>query len=122
MSKQFYIQFYFKEFSLALLHSLNAKNSQLKKPQFQMLPLQARLDLGAMAMKEYSAFSKVPASYPGHSLGGVLPLCREAVGVFYSLSRLGNTSNVINTHVSVDRLKLYIEVQKQKAENLGKKS
>ena len=22
--------------------------------------------------------------YPGHSLGGVLPLCREAVGVFYS--------------------------------------
>ena len=29
-------------------------------------------------------------SYPGHSLGGVLPLCREAVGVFYSPSRLGN--------------------------------
>ena len=27
--------------------------------------------------------------YPGHSLGGVLPLCREAVGVFYSPSRLG---------------------------------
>ena len=25
--------------------------------------------------------------YPGHSLEGVLPLCREAVGVFYS--RLG---------------------------------
>ena len=29
-------------------------------------------------------------SYLGHSLGGVLPLCREAVGVFYSPSRLGN--------------------------------
>ena len=29
-------------------------------------------------------------SYPGHSLRGVLPLCREAVGVFYSPSRLGN--------------------------------
>ena len=28
-------------------------------------------------------------SYPGHSLGGVLPPCREAVGVFYSPSRLG---------------------------------
>ena len=27
--------------------------------------------------------------YPGHSLSGVLPLCRGAVGVFYSLSRLG---------------------------------
>ena len=29
-------------------------------------------------------------SYPGHSLGGVLPLCREAVDVFYSLCRLDN--------------------------------
>ena len=28
-------------------------------------------------------------SYPGHSLGGVLPLCRGAVSVFYSPSRLG---------------------------------
>ena len=25
-------------------------------------------------------------SYPGHLLGGVLPLCREAIGVFYSPS------------------------------------
>ena len=30
-------------------------------------------------------------SYPGHSLGGVLPLCREAVSVFYSPSQLGNS-------------------------------
>ena len=29
--------------------------------------------------------------YPGHSLAGVLPLCREAVGVFYSPNRLGLT-------------------------------
>ena len=29
-------------------------------------------------------------SYPGHLLVGVLPLCREAVGVFYCSSRLGN--------------------------------
>ena len=28
-------------------------------------------------------------SYLGHSLGKVLPLCRDAVGVFYSPSRLG---------------------------------
>ena len=27
--------------------------------------------------------------YPGHTLGRVLPLCRDAVGVFYSPSRLG---------------------------------
>ena len=30
-------------------------------------------------------------SYPGHSLVSVLPLCRGAVGVFYSPSRLGNS-------------------------------
>ena len=46
-----------------------------------MLPLQARVDLGAMVMKRYSAFSKSSSTagtspsdclvpYPGHSLGG----------------------------------------------------
>ena len=29
-------------------------------------------------------------SYTGHSLGGILPFCRGALGVFYSPSRLGN--------------------------------
>ena len=59
------------------------------------------VDLGAIAMKGYSAFPKAPAlagtsppdclvSYPGHSFEGVLLLSREAVGVFYSPSRLGN--------------------------------
>ena len=32
-------------------------------------------------------------SYPGHSLGVVLPLCRGAVNVFYSPSQLGNTQS-----------------------------
>ena len=53
------------------------------------------ITLGAMAIKEYSAFPKGPASdslvsYSGHSLAGGLPLSRESVGVFYSPSRLGN--------------------------------
>ena len=55
-----------------------------------MLPLRARVDLGAMAMKGYSAFPKAPGiagtspsdclvSYPGHSLGGGLtPLQRSS--------------------------------------------
>ena len=30
------------------------------------------------------------ASYLGHSLGGVLPFCRDAVGVFSSPSQLGH--------------------------------
>ena len=45
-----------------------------------MLPLWARVDLGAVAMKGYSTFPKAPAlleprhhlvSYPGHSWGGI---------------------------------------------------
>ena len=32
-------------------------------------------------------------SYVGHSLGEDLPLCRDAVVVFYSPSRLGNTQS-----------------------------
>ena len=36
-----------------------------------------------------TSLSNCLVSYPEHSLGGVLPLCREAVGVFYSPSRLG---------------------------------
>ena len=43
-----------------------------------------------MVIKGYSAFPKAPAlidclvSYPGHSLVGILTLCRDAVGVFCS--------------------------------------
>ena len=62
-----------------------------------MLPLRARVDLGAMAMKGYSANLTIRlfSVISGHSLeGGVLPLCREAVRVLYSHSRLGNSSLV----------------------------
>ena len=40
-----------------------------------MLPLQARVDLAAIAMKGYSAFSKASdlPSYPGHSWGESYP-------------------------------------------------
>ena len=59
-----------------------------------------QMDLWAMKMKEYSAFPKAPAllespdylvPYPGHLLAGRwgVPTCRDAVGVFYSLSQLG---------------------------------
>ena len=57
------------------------------------------MDLGAMAMKEYSAFPKAPAllelhhetlvSYPGHSFRSSYPSA-EKQSVFYSLSQLGN--------------------------------
>ena len=66
----------------------------------QVLPLQATVDLGAMATKGWSALPKAPALVePYHQIvlchipdtrwEWVLLLCREAVGVFYSHSRLG---------------------------------
>ena len=63
--------------------------------------LRARVDLGAMVKKgvfclpQISSFTWASPSdclvfYPGHSLGvGLLLFCRDAVNVFYSLSRLG---------------------------------
>ena len=59
------------------------------------------MDLGAMAMKGCEAFpsptsitgtspSDCLVSYPAYCLERVLTLCREAVSVFYSFSRLGN--------------------------------
>ena len=53
-----------------------------------MLPFQVRVDLGAMAMKGYSAFAKAPALLkPRHHiqhirLGSLTPLHRS-IGVFY---------------------------------------
>ena len=66
-----------------------------------MLPLRARVDLGAMAMKRYSAFSKAlvllePCTIRLFSViyrtfvGRVLFLGRDAVDVFCCPSRLGN--------------------------------
>ena len=71
-----------------------------------MLPLRARVDLGAMKMKgvlhipqSSSTAGTSPSdclvSYAGHSLVGVLPLWRGTVGVFYSPSRLGKWGFVL---------------------------
>ena len=51
-------QFYFKQFSLASVHSLVLFG--------QVLPLQTTEDLEAMAMKGYSAFLKAPALLEPH--------------------------------------------------------
>ena len=66
---------------------------------YQVLPFRARVDLGAMAMKG-APYSLKPQhhwnltirlfSFISRTLiGGGLTLCRGAVGVFYSHSRLG---------------------------------
>ena len=75
-----------------------------------MLPVHARVDLGAMATKGYSSFSRAPTLLdltfrlfsvnPGNLLG-VLTFCRYAVGVFYSPSRLGHVRLIFDGEVRV---------------------
>ena len=66
---------------------------------YQGLPLQDRVDLGAMVMKGYSTFPKTPALLePHHQIFNdisraftnkdVLLLSRDAISVFYNPSRL----------------------------------
>ena len=48
---------------------MQKKNSKVKKPRFssyQVRPLRARVDLGAMAMKGYFALLKAPALLEPH--------------------------------------------------------
>ena len=52
-------QFYFKQFSLAQVHSLDLFDPYIGL--YQVLPLRARVGQGVMAMKWYSAFPKTPA-------------------------------------------------------------
>ena len=66
--------------------------------------LRVRVDLGAMAIKGYSVFSKAPTLLEPHHqivcviswtlIGGDLLLRKEAIGVFYSPSRLGHMTLV----------------------------
>ena len=73
---------------------------------YQVLPFRARVDLGAMAMKgvlhspklqDYSNLTIRLFSVISRILIGgvvVLPLCREAVGVFYSPSQIYDQSSL----------------------------
>ena len=75
-------QLYFKQFSLALVCSLNLKTVLFRTIQFSLstefssiwpidrtlsdLPLQARVNLEAMAMNGYSKFPQAPALLEPH--------------------------------------------------------
>ena len=76
-------QFYFKQLSLALVHRLVLFNPYIGPSQ--VLPIQARVNLGAMAMKGYSAFPKDLALFSvvhRTLIEEVLSICRDAVCVF----------------------------------------
>ena len=75
---------------------------------FQVLPLQATGDLGAMAMKEYSVFPKAPALLEPHHqifvshrtlIEGVLPLSRDAVKSKRCISIARNTVSLMDHSV-----------------------
>ena len=71
-----------------------------------MLPLRARMDLEAMAIIGCSVFTKAPASlgpqivyyHIQDTRWEVLPLCKEAIGVFYIPSRQGKLRPISVTH------------------------
>ena len=107
-------QFYFKQFSLARhlfplslnikVHSLNVKQLYLihRGDPIRCFHSRPEWDLGAMAVKGVLRIPQSPsitaasssdylASYP-RLVGGVLPLCRYAVGIFYSTSQVGQNN------------------------------
>ena len=57
-------QLSFKQFSLAQVHSLVLFDPYIEP--YQVLPLRARVDFGAMAIKGFSAFPKAPALLEPH--------------------------------------------------------
>ena len=57
-------QFYLHQLSLALAHSLVLFDQSIGP--YQVQPLWARVDLGAMAMKVYFTFLKAPALLEPH--------------------------------------------------------
>ena len=73
---------------------------------YQVLPLQVRVDLGVMTMKRYFIFSKTPRLETHNQIvschiqdthwGKFLPLCRDAVSIFYSPSQVGSILFNIN--------------------------
>ena len=76
----------------------------------QVPPLWARVDLVAMAMKEYSSFPKSSRLESDYHIvqchikdtfwwGGVLPLCNDAVGIFYNPNRLGNSQLWVKSYL-----------------------
>ena len=82
-------QIYFKIFSLALVRSLFLFYPQIWP--YQGLLLRALVNLGAVEMNGHHYWTlpiRLNQVKPGHSFVGILPLSRDAVGVFYSNTRL----------------------------------
>ena len=110
-------QFYFKQISLASVRSLNFKTVLLQVIQFTICshffsiwPIDGSISVattpgqsgsgnhgkeGVLHIPQSSSItvtspSDCLMSYPGHTSGAVLPLCRDAVSLFYTLSRQAN--------------------------------
>ena len=110
-------QFYFKQFNSAYIicfhlvwmsnrSILNVK-TVLFEPEigpYQVLRIRVKVDLGATAMKGYTTFLKSPSLTISRTFTGsvgVLPLCKDAVSVFYCPSQLNCLliSNGLSTYL-----------------------
>ena len=82
-----------------------------------MLPLQARMDLGAIAMKGYSTFPKAPAFlephlHPEHSLvGRVLPSAEKQLMYFTAPAdwETKGRYQINKININIDRYKQILE-------------
>ena len=108
-------QFHFRQFSLVLVSSLNVKTVLFREIQFSIstqfssiwpiertvsgptTPSRPETDGNEWVFRipQSSSITRtspsiIVVSYPEYSLEGVLPLCTDAVGVFYSPSWLGH--------------------------------
>ena len=77
----------------------------------QVLPLQPRVDLEAMAMKALYIPQSFSITGVSPSLVGILPLCRDAFGVFYSPIRLDVEMKVYSTFHRSPELKICHQMQ-----------
>ena len=92
--------------SQSIQFSLNTEFSSFW-PIGQVLLLRDRVNLGVMTINEYSAFPKAPSLLESHHQiirGGILPLFRDAVGVFYSCSQQSNLTHLRNLNNLMVRL------------------
>ena len=80
-----------------LFQAIQFSQIQFSISKLLVLFNRARVDLAIRGCSTFTGNSPWDClvSYPGHSLGGVLPFCRGAVGVFYSLSWLGKVLLVL---------------------------
>ena len=131
-------QYYFKQFSLAYVCRLNIKTVLFQTIQFRIRTLFSSNWLigrtlssgsdgneGVLRINQSSSITATAPSdclvpYPGHLFGeGVLPLCRDTVGAFYSPNWLGKVGGEVTVVVRGNNIKRKVKTYKHKVNMVG---